>query len=71
LKNGPKQPKNILFYAVLGYLGTPKWIKKVHKGLQVDGMYDPMSQLENKPHAKSIGPFLLEKWSKKTEKSFF
>jgi hypothetical protein len=43
MKNSPKQPENSLFYAVLGHFGTPKWIKKVHKDLQVDGMYGPMS----------------------------
>jgi hypothetical protein len=43
MKNCPKQAENSLFYAVLGHLGTPKWIKKVLKGLQVDGMYGSMS----------------------------
>jgi hypothetical protein len=35
--------QELVFYAVLGHLGTPKWTQKVHKGPQVDGMYGQMS----------------------------
>jgi hypothetical protein len=45
-------------YAVLGYLGIPNWTQKGKQRPQVNGMYVPTSKLENKPHIKSIGPFL-------------
>jgi hypothetical protein len=35
--------QELVFYAVFRHLGTPKWTKKVHKGLQVDEMYGTMS----------------------------
>jgi hypothetical protein len=39
VQNNPK----IVFYAILGHLGTPNGPKKVLKGLQVDWMYGQMS----------------------------
>jgi hypothetical protein len=32
-------------------------LKKVHKGPQMSGVYDPMSKFENYPLTKSLGPF--------------
>jgi hypothetical protein len=54
-RSGPEQPENKFFVL---FWGTPKWTKKVVKGPQVGGMYDPMSWLENKLLTESIGPFL-------------
>jgi hypothetical protein len=51
------QTQKIVFYAVLGHLGTPNGPKKVLKGPQMDRMYVLMSKLENKPLTKSLGPF--------------
>jgi hypothetical protein len=78
LKLGPfslKQPQNRFFIPLFYHFGAiweaPNGPKKVLKGPQVGGMYDPMSKLKNKPLTKSIGPFLQEKWSKTTRKQFF
>jgi hypothetical protein len=46
----------------------PNGRKKVLKGPQVGGIYDPMSKHKNKPLTKSLGPFLRDKWSNTTRK---
>jgi hypothetical protein len=60
--------QKIVFYAVWGIWEPPNGTKKILKGPQVDGMYGPMSYLENKALTKSIRLFLYEKWSKTTRK---
>jgi hypothetical protein len=75
LKNGPltkligpflrkkwsKTARKWVFMLFWGIWAPPKGPIEVLKGLQVGGMYVPMSKLENKPLTKSIGPFLQEK----------
>jgi len=55
----------MLFLAIWALSNGPK---KVLRGLQVGGMYGPISELENRPLTKSLGPFFQEKWSKTTRK---
>ena len=45
-------------FSFRGHLGTPNGPKKVPKGMQVGGIYGPMSQLENNPLNKLLGPFI-------------
>jgi hypothetical protein len=41
----------MLFWGILGHFGP----KKIQKGLQLGGMFGPMSELKNKPLTKSLG----------------
>jgi hypothetical protein len=48
----------MMFLVILGPFRHPQMdLKKVDKGLQMGGMYGPMSKLRNKPLTKSLGPF--------------
>jgi hypothetical protein len=72
LENGPLTKSIGPFFYEKGSKTARKWVlmmfwgiwapqngpKKVRKGLQVEGMYVLMSNLENKPQTKSIDPFL-------------
>jgi hypothetical protein len=49
----------------------PNEPKKILKNLQVGKTYGPMSELENKPLTKLIGPFFQEKLSETTSKKGF
>jgi hypothetical protein len=49
---GPKTGCKTIFWL----FWTSNRLKKVHKGLQVGGMYDPKFKLNNKPLTKSLGP---------------
>jgi hypothetical protein len=51
----------MLFLVIWGPFGHPSKPQKIHKGLQVGGMYGLMSKLENKPLTKSLGPFFCGK----------
>jgi hypothetical protein len=63
-----KQPKNSFFMMFWGILAPPNGPKKVHRGPQVDRMYVPMFNLENRPLAISLGPFFKKKWYGATRK---
>jgi hypothetical protein len=59
-RNRLKQLENSFlccFFTFLNYMGTPNGPKKVLKGPQVGGIYDPMFKIENKPQIKLLGPF--------------
>jgi hypothetical protein len=60
-----KTTRKQVFYAVFGHFGAigafPNGSKKVHKGLQVDGMYGPISKHRNRPLSKSLGSIFQEK----------
>jgi hypothetical protein len=62
-----KQKIDILMM-FLDIMVPPNGSKKVFKGLQVSGRYDPMYELKHKPLTKSLGPLLKKKWSKTTRK---
>jgi hypothetical protein len=53
-----KTAQKWVFILVWGIWACPIGPKKVLEGPQVGGMYVPMSKLENRPLAKSLGPFL-------------
>ena len=57
VQNNHKKVFFMLFFVNVGPLGHPQMDKKkVDKGLQVGGMYGPMSKLKDKPLTKSLGP---------------
>jgi hypothetical protein len=45
------------FYALSGHFGAIRAPKKIHKGLQVSGLFGPFSELKNDTLTKSLGPF--------------
>jgi hypothetical protein len=55
---------------LLDVRARPNGNKRELKGPQFGGMYGPMSNLENKPLTKSLGPFFQEKWLKTTREYF-
>jgi hypothetical protein len=59
-----KTTRKQVFYAVFGHFkaiwASPNGSKKVHKALQVSGMYIPMSKHRNRPLRKSLGPLFSE-----------
>jgi hypothetical protein len=59
----------VLFLAILGHVQMDS--KKIYKDPQVGRMYGPLSELKNKPHTKSLGPFLLGETIQNNRKTGF